>query len=127
MLWKIVRRHLQRAQRRKHLAQAWVNDLESVLAARDAPEAYASEVAKGTFRGQSARDEVRDSLRSEHLAPVRESHDSCGAVDGATEEVVVALVGRAGMQPAANGERHSRCRRWIGNGLLDRDGGVQAL
>ena len=62
MLGKIVGRRLERAERRKLPAQARVLDLVSVLAAREAPEAYVTEVAKGTFRGQSACDEVRDRL-----------------------------------------------------------------
>ena len=81
MSGKIVRRRLERAQRRKLLPQAWVHDLVRVLAARDAPEAHVTEVAKGASRRQSARNEVRDRLRGEHLASIRESHDARGAID----------------------------------------------
>jgi hypothetical protein len=127
LLGQVVRRRLQRSQRRKRLAQRRVDDLVHALRMRKIAQPYEAEVAQADFARNAITDQVDGRLRHEDLPTVRGVHDPRGTVDGAAEEVAVAALDDPRVQATSHGERNAGRRVGIGQRLLQLECGTNAV
>jgi hypothetical protein len=86
--------------------------LVDALGPRQIAQPHRVEVAQRHRLEEPPRHAVDDGLEQDHLAAMRRAHDAGAAIDGAAEIVVVAMLERPGVQPAAHAQRHTvgRCR-----------------
>ena len=119
LLRQVVRRRLERAEGREVLAQLGMHRLVDVLRAREVAQPHTAQVAQRDPCRQLLPDRLHGSLREQDLATVGSPHDACGAVDGAAEVVVVAMLGRARVHAAAYGQRDPAGGRGIGERELE--------
>ena len=109
LLRQVVGRRLERAQRRKILPQLRMQHLVHVLGCRQIPQPDRAEIAQGDLGRQPVADAVDDRLRHEDLPAVGRFHDARRAIDRTAEEIVVAALDDAEVQPGTHPQRD---RRW---------------
>ncbi len=111
----------------KFVPKLRVQQLVHLLGLREVAKPDRAEIAQRRPLGQAFADEVGHGLRNQYLAPVRRAHDPRRAVDRAAEEIVVAALHDAGVQPAADEEPEPSGRVRIGEHLLQFDGGADRV
>ncbi len=124
---QVVRYRLQRAQRRKVLAQRWVRNLVDMLRLGQIAQPHGTEVAQRDACGQALGDEIGHCLRQQYLAAVRGAHDSRGTIDRSAKEVVGAALVDAGVQAAARAKGNAFGGFEIGKRLLQLQRGANGV
>ena len=119
---EVIRRRIDRAERRKILHEERVHDLKDPLGVRDIAQPDYAEIAQRDVRGQPPPRELGDCMRDEHLAAARGIHDPSRPVDGGSEKVAVAGRGNARVQATADANGHLRVLLHLGERLLQGDG-----
>ncbi len=118
---QVVRRGLQRAQRREVPAQLRMHELVDALRIGEAAQAHGADVAQRDAVRQAVADELGRRLRDQHLPAVGGGHDPRGAVDRRAVPVVVAVLRGADVQAAAHLQRDAVLVPEAGERALQRD------
>ena len=92
--------------------------MEDALGVFQIAKAHATKIEQYGTRWKTLADQRRDRLRQQDLAAVRDAHDSSGAVDRYTEEVIVAALCHPGVKPSAHAQCNAVRRGGIGEPLL---------
>ena len=118
LLRQVVRRRLERAQRREIAAQIGMQQLEHALRCGKIAQADRAEIAQRSAGRQTVARERDDSVRHEDLTAVRRGHQARRAIDGAAEIIAVTALGDTGVHAAAHTQRDACGRLRIGQRLL---------
>ena len=119
LLRQVVRRRLERSQRRERLAQRRVHDLIDALGVGEIAQSHEPEIAQRNVVRKAVADQVDGGLRHEDLSAVGRGHDPRGAVDRVAEEVAVAPFDDPRVESAADRERYAGRRGGVGQRLLE--------
>ena len=79
-----------------------MQDLIDVFGTGQITQAYQAEVAQSDAGRQTVSDQSDHSVRQQYLAAVRGGHNARRPIQRRAKVIVVAVLRRAGMQPAAH-------------------------
>ena len=123
LLRQVVRRRLQRAQRRESRAQLRVLELKHLFGPGQIAQPHPAQVDERRALRQAALDAFGQCFRQQRLPAMRRAHDSRGAVHRGAEEVTVARLDQAHVQTAANAQRHAVAAIAVSQAALQLQGG----
>ena len=127
LLRKIVRRRLERAQRRKILLDFRMHELIDMLGRGKVAQPDAAQIAQRDRRRKMIAHLIDDGLRHQRLPAVRGFHDPRGAVDGTAEDVVVPPFDDPEMQAEANAQPDAARRARVLKRLEQRQRRLQRI